>query len=750
MENQFKQGKWNDEIDVRDFIQQNYLPYDGNEDFLVGPTQRTKLLWNNINDLIIEEKSKGILDLDVENPSDILSHPVGYIDKDNEVIVGLQTDKPLKRAIKPNGGIRFVESAAKAFGYEIPKNISDIYYKIRKTHNDGVFSVYTPFQKKLRSKHIITGLPDNYGRGRIIGDYRRISLYGVDRLISQKGLELEYLQETMDEETIKLREEIFEQIKALKEIKEMALMYGFDISKEATDTKEAIQWMYFAYLAAVKQQDGAAMSFGRIDAFLDIFIEKDLQEKRYSEEQIQEMIDDFVIKLRIVRHLRAPEYDALFAGDPTWVTMVLGGCGIDGRHMVTKTSYRLLNTLVNLGPAPEPNLTVLWADKLPNSWKNYCSQISIKTSSIQYENDDLMKQYYGDDYGIACCVSGMKLGKDMQFFGARCNLAKSLLLAINGGKEEPITHDCNHKTQGGDVIISGIKELSNSEYLNFNEVWEQFLIVINTVAKEYVNMMNSIHYMHDKYNYESAEMALHDYNVKRYMAFGIAGLSVVTDSLSAIKYAKVRPVLNELGVATRYEVEGDFPMFGNDDDRVDDIAIAVVKEFYKALKENKTYRDSVHTLSILTITSNVVYGDATGSTPDGRDSGVPFAPGANPMHGRDKNGAIASLNSVAKLPYDYCLDGISNTFSIVPSSLGKSDEEKKRNLTQILDGYMPGKGGHHLNVNVLDKEMLLDAQLHPENYPQLTIRVSGYAVLFNKLNKKQQDEVIARTFHDKF
>ncbi len=749
MDNIFNGDKWIDEIDVRNFIQENYSPYDGDGNFLCGPTQRTQNIWEAINNLIVQEKSKGILDLDVENPSDILSHPAGYIDKENEIIVGLQTDKPLKRAIKPNGGIKLVEIAAKAYGYEIPKHVSEIYNKIRKTHNDGVFSAYTPFQKQLRSKHIITGLPDNYGRGRIIGDYRRVALYGIDRLIEQKNEEMHYLEEAMDDCTIKQREEIFEQIKALNNMREMALMYGFDISKPARDTKEAIQWMYFAYLAAVKQQDGAAMSFGRIDAFLDIFIEKDLQENKYTEEQVQEMIDDFVIKLRIVRQLRAPEYNTLFAGDPTWVTMVLGGCGIDGRHMVTKTSYRLLHTLINLGPAPEPNLTVLWAKNLPEKWKSYCSKISIDTSSIQYENDDLMKQYYGDDYGIACCVSGMKIGKDMQFFGARCNLGKSLLLAINGGKEEPITHECSHRTEGGEIIIPGIKNMDDSEFLNFEAVWEQFIIVINIVAREYVNMMNTIHYMHDKYNYESAEMALHDYDVKRYMAFGIAGLSVVADSLSAIKFAKVRPVLNSQGVSTRYEVEGEFPMFGNDDDRVDEIAINVIKEFYTALKENKTYRNSIHTLSVLTITSNVVYGDATGSTPDGRESGVPFAPGANPMHGRDKNGAIASLNSVAKLPYEYCLDGISNTFSIVPSSLGKSDEEKINNLTQILDGYMPGKSGHHLNINVLDRSMLLDAQEHPENYPQLTIRVSGYAVLFNKLNKKQQDEVIARTFHDR-
>ncbi|WKZ30890.1 MAG: formate C-acetyltransferase [Candidatus Dojkabacteria bacterium] len=744
---QFKQGRWTSHIDVRDFVQKNYTPYEGDSSFLARQTVRTEAIWSKVLELINLERQKGILDLDVNTPSTITSHQAGYIDRDQELIVGLQTDAPLKRSIKPNGGIRLVEQAAEAYGYKIPEEVSKIYYKYRKTHNDGVFDAYSPEIKLLRSKHIITGLPDNYGRGRIIGDYRRVPLYGTARLIEERESELNRDVERMDEDTIRRREELSDQVTALHEMEEMAKMYGFDISRAAEDSKEAIQWLYFAYLAAVKQQDGAAMSLGRIDAFLDIYIDRDLAEGKYNESQIQEMIDDFVIKLRIVKHLRPPEYNALFAGDPTWVTMVLGGTGIDGRNMVTKSSFRFLHTLTNLGPAPEPNLTVLWGDKLPRNWKNYCAAQSIACSSIQYENDDLMKPYYGDDYGIACCVSGMTIGKDMQFFGARANLAKLLLLTINGGKEEPKTHNKEKIEPGGDIVISGMKPLNQQEYLQFDEVYPRFMELLDWLAQRYVAAMNVIHYMHDKYHYESAEMALHDMDIRRFMAFGVAGLSVVVDSLSAIKYAKVRPVWNDRGVAEMYLIEGEFPAFGNDDDRVDTLAVEIVEEFIKCLRKYEVYRDSVHTLSVLTITSNVVYGEATGATPDGRQSGVPFAPGANPMHGRDKNGAIASLNSVAKIPYAACQDGVSNTFSIVPSSLGKDSDERISNLVQMMDGYFVGNNGHHLNVNVFDRETLLDAQQHPEKYPQLTIRVSGYAVNFNNLSKIQQDEVIARTFH---
>lgn len=745
---QFKEGRWTNRVDVRDFVQLNYSPYEGDSKFLLPATERTRALWDQIMQLIKQEREKGILDLDVNIPSSITSHQAGYIDQSREIIVGLQTDAALKRSIKPNGGIRLVEQAAEAYGYKIPKEVSQIYYKYRKTHNDGVFDVYSPEIKLLRSKHVITGLPDNYGRGRIIGDYRRLALYGATKIIEERQTELDKGVEKMDEYTMRRREELSDQITALKEIVEMGNIYGFDLTRSAQDSKEAIQWLYFAYLAAVKQQDGAAMSLGRVDAFLDIYIERDLSEGRYTESQIQEMIDDFVIKLRIIKHLRPPEYNQLFAGDPTWVTLVLGGTGIDGRNMVTKTSFRFLNTLTNLGPAPEPNLTVLWGEKLPASWKNYCAEQSIKYSSIQYENDDLMKPYYGDDYGIACCVSGMTIGKDMQFFGARANLAKVLLLAINGGKEEPLTHDREHITAGGDIVISDMEAMNRTEHLDFNEVYPRFMKLIDWLAQRYVAAMNVIHYMHDKYHYESAEMAMHDMDVRRFMAFGIAGLSVTVDSLSAIKYAKVRPIWNDKGVAESYLIEGDFPTFGNDDDRADSLAVEITEEFIKCLRKYETYRDAVHTLSVLTITSNVVYGNATGATPDGRVSGTPFAPGANPMHGRDRNGAIASLNSVAKISYTACQDGISNTFSIVPGSLGRDSDEQVRNLVQMMDGYFVAKSGHHLNVNVFDRETLLDAQLHPENYPQLTIRVSGYAVNFNNLSKVQQDEVIARTFHN--
>ncbi|MEI7579312.1 MAG: formate C-acetyltransferase [bacterium] len=735
-------------IDLRTFIQKNYTEYTGDHSFLTSSTERTKNIWNKVLELIKQELSKGILDLDVNIPATISSHAPGFIDKVNEVIFGLQTDAPLKRAIKPLGGIRLVEKAAESYGYKVNPQVSEIFYKYRKTHNDGVFSVYTAEQRLLRSQHIVTGLPDNYGRGRIIGDYRRLALYGVDKLIKEKKLALKNYNPEMTEENMLLREEVFEQILALEEIRKMAASYGFDVSKPAIDTKEVIQWVYFAYLAAVKQQDGAAMSMGRIDAFIDIYAEADLKSGKYNESQIQEMVDDFVIKLRLVRHLRPPEYNELFAGDPTWVTMVLGGTGLDGRNMVTKTSYRFLHTLSNLGPAPEPNLTVLWGEKLPMNWKHYCAEQSIKSSSIQYENDDLMKPYYGDDYGIACCVSGMTIGKDMQLFGARVNIVKVLLLAINGGKDEPIGQG-NDSYQGGKVVIPGLEALNQHEFLEFSEVWSRYVQLLDWLAERYVSIMNVIHFSHDKYNYESAEMALHDENVRRFMAFGAAGLSVVVDSLSAIKFAKVKPIWNAHGVAEKFEITGDYPKYGNDDDQVDQIAVDVVKEFITALRRYKTYRNSIPTLSILTITSNVVYGQATGATPDGRDSGVSFAPGANPMHGRDVNGAIASLNSVAKIPYKYCQDGVSNTFSMVPDSLGKNFIEQADNLVQLLDGYFVGKGGHHLNVNVLNREMLLDAQIHPENYPQLTIRVSGYAVLFNRLNKIQQDEVIARTFHER-
>ncbi len=745
----FKTGKWQTEVDVRNFVHLNYTQYNGDESFLAPATERTKKIWEKICELVQIEQKKGILELDTKTPSTILSHKPGYIDKQNEIIVGLQSDKPLKRTIKPLGGIKLVKRAAESYGFNIDKDVEEIFSKYRKTHNDGVFSVYSEKHRLLRKKHILTGLPDNYSRGRIIGDYRRVPLYGIDRLIEFKKDDLKTLSRYMTDDNIRLREEVFEQIKALEEIKEMANMYGFDISKPATDSKEAVQWMYFGYLAAVKQQDGAAMSIGRLDTFLDIFFEKDLQSGKYTEEQIQEIIDDFVIKLRIVRHLRTPEYDQLFAGDPTWVTMVLGGTDLNGKHFVTKTSYRFLHTLTNLGPAPEPNLTVLWSKNLPGSWKRYCTKQSVLSSSIQYENDELMKPFYGDDYGISCCVSGMALGKEMQFFGARCNLVKALLLAINSGKEEAITHESEYKTEGGDVIIENFEALQSQKVLDFDEIWNNFVDTINWIAKQYVTLMNVIHYMHDKYYYESEQMALHDLHVKRNMAFGIAGLSVVADSLSAIKYGKVKPVWNKKNVVEKFVIEGNYPKFGNDCEKVDRIAVDVVKEFMKALRKYPTYRNSKHVLSILTITANVVYGYGTGSTPDGRNSGEPFAPGANPMHGRDHNGAIASLNSVAKLPYEDSVDGISNTFSITPNSLGKTEKEQKENLVSLLDAYLLAKGGHHLNVNVLTRETLLEAQKNPEKYPQLTIRVSGYAVLFNKLSKEQQDEVIARTFHSK-
>jgi formate C-acetyltransferase len=735
----FKEGKWTKEIDVRDFIQRNYKPYEGDENFLAPATERTKKLWNKVMELMKEERKKGILDAETKVVSTITSHGPGYIDKDLEQIVGVQTDKPLKRGIMPFGGLRVVKKALKAYGYELDKQTEEIFLKYRKTHNDGVFHAYTDEMRKARSSGIITGLPDAYGRGRIIGDYRRVALYGVDRLIEgkmeeKKQLEMDYMESPI----VRLREEITEQIKALKELKEMAKMYGFDISRPAVNAKEAVQWTYFAYLAAIKEQDGAAMSLGRVSTFLDIYIERDLENRTLTEEEAQELMDHFVMKLRMVRFLRTPEYNELFSGDPTWVTEVIGGMGIDGRTLVTKNSFRILHTLYNLGPAPEPNLTVLWSTKLPESFKKYCAKVSIDTSSIQYENDDLMRQWYGDDYGIACCVSAMKIGKQMQFFGARANLAKALLYAINGGKDE----------KSGEQVGPKFAPIT-SEYLEYDEVIERFDQVMDWLAQLYINTLNIIHYMHDKYAYEKLQMALHDKDVLRTSACGIAGLSVVADSLSAIKHSKVKVIRNEEGLAIDYEVEGDYPAFGNNDERVDEIASDLVKSFMNKLRKHKTYRDSIPTLSILTITSNVVYGKKTGSTPDGRKAGEPFAPGANPMHGRDKKGAIASMSSVAKLPYEHSEDGISYTFSIVPKALGKDKDERANNLVGILDGYFHDTG-HHINVNVLDKETLMDAMDHPEKYPQLTIRVSGYAVNFIKLTREQQLDVIKRTFHERF
>ncbi len=733
----FITGNWNKEIDVRNFIQLNYTPYLGDATFLTGATNNTTELWQKVSLLMDKERNNnGTLDIDTNIISTIISHEPGYINKEMEKIFGLQTDAPLKRSILPYGGIRMVEKSCKAYGYELNPQISEIFNKYRKTHNDGVFDVYTPEMNAARKAGIITGLPDAYGRGRIIGDYRRVALYGVDRLIKDKKHQLISLEiEQMTEEVIRLREEIVEQIKALQELNEMAASYGFNISVPATNTIEAIQWLYFGYLAAVKEQNGAAMSLGRVSTFLDIYIEKDLKEGKITEEAAQELIDHFVMKLRMVRFLRTPEYNELFSGDPTWVTECIGGMGLDGRPLVTKTSFRILNTLYNLGAAPEPNLTVLWSTKLPENFKAYCSKVSIDTSSIQYENDDLMRQYWGDDYGIACCVSAMKIGKQIQFFGARCNLAKALLYAINGGRDE----------------MSGIQvgpkfEPITGDVLDYDEVMKKFNTFINWLAKLYVNTLNVIHYMHDKYAYEKIQMALHDRDVLRTMACGIAGLSVCTDALSAIKHAKVKVIRNKEGLAVDYLIEGDYPKYGNNIDMVDEIASNLVKDFMDAIKKNNTYRNALPTQSVLTITSNVVYGKKTGSTPDGRKSGEPFAPGANPMHGRDEKGALASLSSVAKLPYQHSLDGISYTFSIVPKALGKTTLDRIKILSSILDGYF-AQGGHHININVFEKETLLDAMKHPEKYPQLTVRVSGYAVNFIKLTKEQQIDIINRTFH---
>ena len=738
--NGFKKGEWNSEINVRDFIQRNYTPYEGDCSFLVGPTKKTTKLWNEVLELYKKEHASqgGVLDIDTKTISTISSHDAGYIDKDLEEIVGLQTDEPLKRAIMPFGGIRIVEKSCEAYGRKVDDKVEEIFHKYRKTHNDGVFSVYTPDIRAARSSHLITGLPDGYGRGRIIGDYRRIALYGVDILIEEKKRDLDILNvDEINEETIRQREEISEQIKALNDLKEMASKYGFDISKPAKNAKEAVQWLYFGYLGAIKDQNGAAMSLGRTSSFLDIYFERDLKNRTLTEEQVQEIVDHFIMKLRMVRFLRTPEYNELFSGDPVWVTESIGGMGIDGRTLVTKNSFRVLHTLENLGPAPEPNLTVLWSTRLPEGFKKYTTGLSIKTSSIQYENDDIMRVDLGDDYGIACCVSPMRIGKQMQFFGARANLAKTLLYAINGGRDE--------KT--GKQVTPKFEPIT-SEYLDYDEVIEKFDQMMDYVSRIYIKALNMIHYMHDKYSYEALEMALHDREVFRTMACGIAGLSVVADSLSAIKYAKVKVIRDETGLAVDYLVEGDYPMYGNDDPRVDDIAVSIVKKFIRKLKRHQTYRNAKQTLSILTITSNVVYGKSTGSTPDGREGGAPFGPGANPLHGRDKMGALAVMNTIAKLPFPSAEDGISYTFSITPGTLGKTEEERINNLVNMLDGYF-AQTGHHINVNVFDRSLLQDAMEHPEKYPQLTIRVSGYAVNFTKLTKEQQLDVINRTIHEK-
>ena len=737
--NGFKTGNWNKEIDVRNFIQLNYTPYEGDASFLAGESERTKKLWDEVAELCKKEiENGGTLDVDTKTITAIDAYKPGYIDKELEQIVGLQTDAPLKRAIMPYGGIRMVENSCKAYGYELDPEVSEIFTKYRKTHNQGVFDAYTKEMRACRKSGIITGLPDAYGRGRIIGDYRRVALYGVDKLIEDKMAQKDSLElSTIDEDTIRLREEISEQINALEALKRMGESYGFDISRPAENSKEAVQWLYFGYLAAVKDQNGAAMSLGRTSTFLDIYFDRDLKAGTITEEEIQELMDHFVMKLRMVRFLRTPEYNELFSGDPTWVTESIGGMGIDGRTLVTKNSFRVLNTLYTLGPSPEPNLTVLWSTRLPQGFKDFCSKVSIDTSSIQYENDDLMREYWGDDYGIACCVSAMRIGKQMQFFGARVNVAKTLLYAINGGVDE----------KSGAQVGPKFEPIT-SEYLDYDEVMSKFDLFTDWLAKLYVNTLNVIHYMHDKYSYEALEMALHDRDVFRTMACGMAGLSVCVDSLSAIKYAKVKTIRNEDGIAVDFEVEGDYPKYGNNDDRADEIAVFIVKDVMEKIKKNKTYRNSYPTQSILTITSNVVYGKKTGNTPDGRRAGEPFAPGANPMHGRDNSGALASLASVAKLPYEYSQDGISNTFSIVPKSLGKDMDERVTNLSAMLDGYFAQRA-HHLNVNVFDRATLEDAMEHPEKYPQLTVRVSGYAVNFIKLTREQQLDVINRTFHNK-
>ena len=733
---EFVAGPWSDGIDVRDFIQRNYTPYSGDASFLAGPTERTTGVWTALTKMFPEERERGIYDVDAKTPSTITSHAPGYIDQANELIVGLQTDAPLKRAIIPNGGWRMVETSLKTYGYEPDENVKKIFTEYRKTHNQGVFDVYPPNVRAARSSHIITGLPDAYGRGRIIGDYRRVALYGIDALVQAKKIERAALDmDRSTEDVIRDREENSEQIRALQELKAMAASYGYDISGPATTAREAVQWLYFAYLGAVKEQNGAAMSLGRTSTFLDVYLQRDLAEGRITEEQAQELIDDLVIKLRIVRFLRTPEYDALFSGDPTWVTESIGGLGEDGRPLVTKTSFRFLQTLYNLGPAPEPNLTVLWSNRLPEGFKKFCAQVSIDTSAIQYESDELIRQAWGDDAAIACCVSAMRVGKQMQFFGARVNLAKSLLYAINGGRDEITGKQ-----------VAPVSAPVEGDVLDFDDVSAKFDTLLDWLAETYVDALNCVHYMHDKYAYERLEMALHDQAILRTMACGIAGLSVVADSLSAIKYATVRPVRDETGLIVDYVTEGDYPTYGNDDDRADDIAVAIVRSFMEKIRAQKTYRDSLHTQSVLTITSNVVYGKNTGNTPDGRRLGEPFAPGANPMNGRDTHGMLASALSVAKLPYSESMDGISLTSTVVPSGLGRTREEQIANLVGLLDGYNVSSG-YHVNINVLNRETREDAMEHPENYPQLTIRVSGYAVNFTRLTREQQLDVLSRTFH---
>jgi len=740
----FKAGRWSETIDVRDFIQQNYTPYYGDESFLAGPTARTAELWRQVDALIQEEVRSQTIKVDLERFSGIDNFAPGYIDRDKEVIVGLQTDEPLKRIMNPYGGFRMLKNALDAYGLKMDPEMEERFNEYRKTHNQGVFDAYTKEMRTVRSVGLLTGLPDAYGRGRIIGDYRRVALYGVDFLKEMRMKDRDNLTGPATEDVIRLREEMTEQIRALEAMKAMAARYGYDIGRPACNAQEAVQWLYFGYLAAVKENNGAAMSLGRNTAFLDIYLERDLQRGLIDEQAAQELVDQLVIKLRLVRHLHTPEYDELFAGDPTWVTEAIGGMGEDGRPLVTKTAYRFLHTLTNLGTSPEPNMTVLWSTNLPRPFKEYCAAMSIKTDSIQYENDDLMRPIYGNDYAIACCVSAMRVGKDMQFFGARANLAKALLYAINGGYDE-LKRD---KETGMPIrVLQGI-ELNNQEVLDYDRVLAAFRQVMDQLAEIYVNTMNTIHYMHDKYAYEAGQMALHDPHVHRYIAFGLAGLSIAADSLSAIKYAKVKPIRDEHGIAVDFAVEGSFPRYGNDDDRVDSIAIEINQYFMDALRRHATYRNAEPTLSLLTITSNVVYGQKTGATPDGRKKGEPFAPGANPMNGADKMGALASLNSVAKLPYrGVNQDGISNTFTIVPGALGKNMEERVTNLTNIMDGYF-GRGAFHLNVNVLDRDLLIDAMEHPEKYPNLTIRVSGYAVRFNRLKRQHQLDVINRTFHE--
>lgn len=735
----FSPGRWMDEVNVRDFIRKNVTPYEGDESFLQGPTPATRQLWDELLVLMKEENVRGILDADTSIVSSITSHGPGYINRDLEKIVGIQTERPLKRAIMPSGGLRMVEAALKAYNLSLDPHTADIFRHYRKTHNDGVFDAYTREMKNARRSAIITGLPDAYGRGRIIGDYRRVPLYGLDMLIEAKQRDRTMLEhEDMESPVIRVREEISEQIRALEELRGMAASYGFDLGRPAESAQEAIQWLYLAYLAATKEQNGAAMSIGRISSFIDIYIERDLKRGLIVESEAQELIDHFVMKLRIIRFLRAPEYNELFSGDPVWITEAVGGMGINGKTLVTRTSFRILHTLYNLGPAPEPNITVLWSERMPENFKRYCARVSIDKSAIQYENDDLMREFWGDDYGIACCVSAMRIGKQMQFFGARANLAKALLYAINGGRDE-IT---------GEQIAPPFNPVT-TEYLDYDEVMQRFIEILEWLSALYVNTLNVIHFMHDRYSYERLEMALHDRVVYRTMACGIAGLSVVVDSLSAIRHARVKPVRDERGIAVDFIIEGEYPAFGNNDDRVDRIAVDLVRKFMNRLRRQKTYRKSVPTLSVLTITSNVVYGKKTGSTPDGRKKGEPFAPGANPLHGRDTRGAVASMASVAKIPYEHAEDGISYTFSIVPGALGRTGEDRISNLVSVLDSYFRA-GGQHINVNVFTRETLMDAMDHPEKYPQLTVRVSGYAVNFIKLTREQQLDIIHRTFHEKF